>query len=104
MTNKIIFTRWLRSKQLPLLLSFMLMAVTALQSLHDRLDHDALGAATHCEFCLLSQNAESGLIPFTISFSNDLVENTPERFYPITLSLVSNYSQPTRAPPVTYSL
>jgi hypothetical protein len=82
----------------------MLLAAAAMQSVHDRLDHDAWGVVAHCEYCLLSQNAEGGLIPFAITFSNDLVENTSERFYPITLTLVSDYSQPTRAPPVTYSL
>lgn len=104
MTNKIIFTRWLRSKQLPLLLSFMLMAVTALQSLHDRLDHDALGSATQCELCLLSHNTEAGLIPFAINLSTNLVDQAPEHLLPLVLSLERNYSQPARAPPVVYSL
>ena len=36
MTNKSIFTGWLHSKQLPMLLSVMLIALAAMQSLHDQ--------------------------------------------------------------------
>jgi hypothetical protein len=103
-TNKSIFTRWLRSKQLPILLSFMLIAVAAMQSLHDQLDHDALGTATHCEFCLLSHGAEGGLIPLAISLPTSLVDQAPEIFLPLVLPLVRNYSQSARAPPFISSL
>jgi hypothetical protein len=103
-TNKSIFTRWLRSKQLPVLLSFVLIAVAAMQSLHDQLDHDALGTATHCEFCLLSQSAEGGLIPLAISLPTNLVDQAPEIFLPLVLPLARHYSQPARAPPFVSSL
>jgi hypothetical protein len=65
-TNKSISTGWLRARRLPMLLSLMLIALAAMQGLHDQFDHDALGSAAHCEFCLLSQNTEGVLIPFAI--------------------------------------
>lgn len=104
MTNKSIFTRWLRSKQLPMLLSFMLIAAAGLQSLHDQLDHEALGSSSHCEYCLLSQSAEGGLIPLAISLPSNLVDQAPEIFLPLVLPLARNYAQPARAPPVVSSL
>ena len=104
MTNKPLFTRWLRSKQLPMLLSFMLIAVAAIQSLHEQLDHDALGVTAHCEYCLLSHSAEGGLIPLAISLPTSLVDQAPEIFIPLVLPLARNYSQPARAPPLLSSL
>lgn len=104
MTNKSIVTRWLRSKQLPVLLSFMLIALAAMQSLHDQLDHDALGSAIHCEFCLLSQSADGGVIPLAISLPTSLVDQAPEIFLPVVLPLARHYSQPARAPPFVSSL
>jgi len=98
-TSKSLFTRWLRSKQLPMLLSVMLIAVAAMQSLHDQLDHDALGTAAHCEYCLLNQSAEGGLIPLAISLPTSLIDQAPEIFLPLVLPLARNYSQPARAPP-----
>jgi hypothetical protein len=103
-TNTSIFTRWLRSKRLPMLLSIMLIAVAALQSLHDQSDHNALGSATHCEFCLLKQTAEGGLTPFAINFPAHLVDQVPRHFLSLSLSLARNYSPPARAPPVSSSL
>lgn len=100
MTNKFIFTGWLHSKQLPMLLSVMLIALVAMQSLHDQFDHATLGSATQCELCLLSHNTEAGLIPFAINLSTNLDKQAPEHFLPLVLSLARNYSQPARAPPV----
>lgn len=104
MTSKSIFTRWLRSKQLPVLLSFMLLAVSALQSLHDQLDHSALGSVSHCEYCLLSQSAEGAIVPLAISLPSSLIDHAPEIFVPVVLPLARNFSQPARAPPMISSL
>jgi hypothetical protein len=82
----------------------MLIVVAAMQSLHDQLDHETLGAATHCEYCLLSQSAESGLIPLAISLPTGLVDQAPEIFLPLVLPLARNYSQRARAPPLVSSL
>ena len=71
--------------QLPMLLSVMLIALAAMQS-------------------LLSHNTEAGLIPFAINLSTNLVDQAPEHLLPLVLSLERNYSQPARAPPVVYSL
>jgi hypothetical protein len=87
-----------------MLLSFMLIAVAAIQSLHDQLDHNALGSAAHCEYCLLTHSAEGGLIPLAISLPTSLVDEAPEIFLPLVLLLVRNYSQPARAPPFVSSL
>jgi hypothetical protein len=103
-TNKSLFTRWLRSKQLPMLLSFMLIAVAAMQSLHDQLDHTVLGSAADCEYCLLTHSAEGGLVPLAISLPTSLVDQAPEIFLPLVLPLARNYSQPARAPPFISSL
>ena len=104
MTNTSIFTGWLHSKQLPMLLSVMLIALAAMQSLHDQADHATLCSASQCELCLLNHNTEAGLIPFAINLSTNLVEQAPEHFLPLVLSLARNYSQPVRAPPAVYSL
>ena len=90
--------------QLPMLLSVMLIALVAMQSWHDQFDHATLGSATQCELCLLSHNTEAGLTPFAINLSTNLVDQAPEYFLPLVLSLVRDYSQPARAPPVVYSL
>ena len=103
MTTKFTFTRWLRSKQLPMLLGVLLIAVAALQGLHDPLAHDALSADTHCEFCLLSQNADGGIIPLAIGLPNQLFDQISVVFVPLHLSFNRDYSQPTRAPPIAYS-
>lgn len=102
--NKSIFTRWLRSKQLPVLLSFMLLAVSALQSLHDQLDHAGLASSAHCEYCLLSQSADGGIVPLAISLPSDLIDHAPEIFVPVVLPLARSFSQPARAPPMISSL
>jgi hypothetical protein len=103
-TSKSKFTRWLRFRQLPMLLSLMLIAVAAMQSLHDQLDHDPLGSAAQCEFCLLSQSAESGLVSCVINSPNNFVDPVSETFLPIVLSLARNYSPLARAPPFVSSL
>lgn len=104
MKSKSIFIRWLRSKQLPMLLSMMLIVVAAMQSLHDQLDHEPLGSATHCELCWLSQSTEGGLVPLAISLPISLVDQAPEIFIPFVVPLLSHYSQPARAPPFISSL
>ncbi len=103
MTSRFTFTRWLRSKQLPMLLSVLLIAVAALQSLHEQLAHDALSTDTHCEFCLLSQSADGGIIPPAISLPNLFFDQPLVVFAPLHLSFNRDYSPPTRAPPLTFS-
>jgi hypothetical protein len=103
-TNKSKFTRWLRFRQLPMLLSLMLIAVAAMQSFHDQLDHDPLGSAAQCEFCLSSQGAESGLISCVINSPSKFVDPVTEALSPIVLSLARNYSPLARAPPFVFSL
>jgi hypothetical protein len=103
-TNIPLFTRWLRSMRLPMLLSIMLIAVAGVQGLHDQSDHDALGSATHCEFCLLSQNTEGELIPFSISLPSLLVTQVHDKILPFISLQARNYSQPARAPPFVASL
>ncbi len=101
MKHKHLFTQWLRSKQLPILLSFMLLAVAAMQSLHDQLDHgNFAGADAQCEYCLLSQSADGGVIPLVISLPTGLVDQAPQIFVPFILPIARNYSQSARAPPV----
>ncbi|GEM_PF-1892404 len=105
MIDKSLFTRWLRSKQLPMLLSFLLIAAGAIQSLHDQLDHsDALGSSAHCEYCLLSQGIDEGLIPFAISLPTSLVDQAPEIFLPLVLPFARQYRQRSRAPPFVFSI
>jgi hypothetical protein len=87
-----------------MLLSLMLIALAAMQGLHDQFDHDALGSAAHCEFCLLSQNTEGVLIPFAIIVSSILVIQYYDCFLPFVLLPTRSYSQPTRAPPFVTSL
>ena len=102
MTTKFTFTRWLRFKQLPMMLSVLLIAVAALQSLHEQLAHDALSTDTHCEFCLLNQSADGGILPPAISLLN------PRFNQPFIVSVLlqssfnRDYSPPTRAPPLTF--
>jgi hypothetical protein len=62
-----------------MLLSIMLIAMASMQNLHDQFDHDALGSAGHCEFCLLSQNTEGGLIPFVIRLPSLLIDEVLKR-------------------------
>jgi hypothetical protein len=101
-TTKFTFTRWLRFKQLPMLLSVLLIAVAALQSLHEQLAHDALSTDTHCEFCLLNQSADGGILPPAISLLNPLFNQPFVVLVPLHSSFNRDYSPPTRAPPLTF--
>lgn len=71
--NSIPLTRWLRSKQLPILLSFMLLSVTVMQSLHDQAHHDSLHTVVSCEYCVLSQGLDVAVLPQVISLTNNSV-------------------------------
>lgn len=102
MTTKFTFTRWLRSKQLPMLLSVLLIAVAALQSLHEQLAHDALNTDTHCEFCLLNQSADGGIPPLAINLLNPLFNQPSAVLVLLHSSFNRDYSPPPRAPPLTF--
>lgn len=103
MSNKSLIIRWLRSKQLPLLLSVVLLAAGAMQSLHDQLDHDAVSSTVHCEYCLLSQGADLALVPVVISVPADLIDHAPELFLALIFPVARNYRQHARAPPHSFS-
>lgn len=100
MANRHLFNHWLRSKQLPLLLSFMLLAMAAMQSLHDQLDHGDMAASGQCEYCLVGQSLDGGIVPIAISLPTSLLDQAPEIFVYFLVPLVRNYSQPVRAPPI----
>ncbi|MGK0247415.1 MAG: hypothetical protein ACI910_000137 [Oleispira sp.] len=87
-----------------MLLSIMLIAVAAIQGLHDQSDHDALGSAAQCEFCLLSQHTEGGSIPFVISLPSLLVTQVHDKLLPFVSLQARNYTPPARAPPFVTSL
>jgi hypothetical protein len=76
-TSKSIFTRWLRSKQLPILLSCILIVISALQSLDDQLSHEALGSPSTCKYYLLIQSVEGGIVPLAIRLPSDLIDQAP---------------------------
>lgn len=92
MARKFKFPSWLRSKQLPILFSFVLIVVGALQSLHEQLAHDALSTDTRCELCLLSQSAEGGIIPLAISLPSGLFDQAPEVFLLLVLPFKRSYT------------
>lgn len=104
MSNKSLFTRWLRSKQLPLLLSVLLLAAGGLQSLHDQIDHDALGSTAHCEYCLLSQGIDLAVVPVVISVPAELIDHAPELLLALVFPIGRNYRQQARAPPKSFSV
>lgn len=91
-------TRWLRSKQLPLLLSFMLVALAAVQSLHEQLEHHG-ETSSNCEYCILSQTSDSGLVPLAISLPIAVADFSPtiiaQGFVPLTV----DYAFSPRGPP-----
>ena len=97
----LLFTRWLRAKQLPILLSIMLLAVTAMQSLHDRLSHDALHSVVSCEFCALGHGVDAAVLPETIELFSNLVDYLPETFCSFFIPVVCSFYQRSRAPPKT---
>jgi hypothetical protein len=103
LADKSLFTRWLRSKQLPILLSFMLLAMAAMQSLHDQLDHGDGAVSGQCEYCLVSQSLEDGIVPLAISLPTSLFDQAPEIFLPLILPFSRQYRQRTRAPPLAFS-
>ncbi|NRA23503.1 MAG: hypothetical protein HRU08_03335 [Oleispira sp.] len=103
MTIQYLLTRWLRSKQLPLLLSFMLLATAAIQSLHDQLDHGGSIVSGQCEFCLVNQSLEEAIIPLAISLPIRLFDQAPEIFLPLMLPFSRQYRLRTRAPPLAFS-
>jgi hypothetical protein len=99
--NKRYFTRWLRSKQLPLLLSFMLVAMAAVQSLHEQLEHNG-EVSVGCEYCLMSQTADSGLVPLAISLPIVIADYIPAIFVQGLVPLAVDCSFSPRGPPVTF--
>jgi hypothetical protein len=96
--NKRYFTRWLRSKQLPLLLSFMLVVMAAGQSLHEQLEHNGEASAS-CEYCILSQTSDSGLVPLEISLLISVADFSPAIFAQGLVPLAVEYSFSPRGPP-----
>lgn len=94
------FTHWLRSKQLPLLLSFMLVAMATVQNLHEQLEHHGV-TSIDCEYCILAQGNDTGLAPLSITF--------PTVFAHISLAVLGQTNTPltlvhafsARAPPAT---
>ena len=97
--NKGYFTHWLRSKQLPLLLSFMLVAMAAVQSLHEQLEHNGEASAS-CEYCILSQNSDSAVIPLAISLPVSIADYSPEILAQALIPLSGYYAFSPRAPPL----
>lgn len=97
--NKRYFTHWLRSKQLPLLLSFMLVAMAALQSLHEQLEHSG-ETSSACEYCILAQTPDTGLIPLAISLPVVIADFSPAIFAQAILPLALDYAFSPRAPPL----
>lgn len=98
--NKRYFTRWLRSKQLPLLLSFMLVVMAAGQSLHEQLEHNG-EASANCEYCLLSQTSDSALVPLAISLPIVIADYSPAIFAQGLVPLTIDYAYSPRGPPAT---
>lgn len=83
----------------------MLVAFAAMQSLHEQIDHGhPYGANSQCEYCLLSQTADGGIIPLAISLPSGLADYAPEVFIPLFLPLARDYTQPARAPPSSLSV
>lgn len=101
--KKYYLTRWLRSKQLPLLLSFMLVALAAVQSLHEQIEHHG-EASSSCEYCILAQTSDSGLVPLVISLPISVADFSPaiiaQGFVPLTV----DFAFSARAPPARSSI
>ncbi len=104
MANTSIFSNGLRSKRLPLILSLMLLVLAAMQSLHDPLDHGDNAAGSPCEYCLISQHMDAGVIPSDISLPANLIDPITETLLPLVFPLALRYSQFARAPPFALSL
>jgi len=101
--NKHYFSRWLRSKQLPILLSFMLVALAAVQSLHEQLEHNGEVSAS-CEYCILSQTADSGLVPLAISLPIVIADFSPAILIQGFVPLSVDYAFSPRGPPVSSTI
>ena len=97
--NKGYFTHWLRSKQLPILLSFMLVVMAAGQSLHEQLEHNG-ETSSNCEYCILAQNSDSGPIPLAISLPISIADYSPTILVQALVPLTQRYGFSPRAPPV----
>lgn len=97
--NSIQFTRWLRAKQLPILLSIMLLAVTVMQSLHDLSHHDVLHSVVSCEYCVLSQGLDVAVLPQLIPLASNFVNDAAVALYAFFLLPVYTFQQRARAPP-----
>ena len=98
--NKGYFTHWLRSKQLPILLSFMLVVLAAMQSLHEQLEHNG-ETSSSCEYCILAQSSDSGVIPLAISLPISIADYSPEILAQALMPLSGDYAFSPRAPPET---
>lgn len=97
--NSILFTRWLRAKQLPILLSFLLLALSIMQSVHDQSHHDALHSVVNCEYCVLSQGLDAAVLPTVISSASNFVNDAAVALYAFCLLPVYTFQQRARAPP-----
>ena len=82
----------------------MLLVLAAMQSLHDPLDHGDNAASSPCEYCLISQLMDAGVIPFDISLPANLIDPITETLLPLVFPLALRYSQFARAPPFALSL
>jgi hypothetical protein len=85
---------------LPLLLSFMLVAMAAVQSLHEQLEHNG-EVYVGCEYCLLLQTTDSGLVPLAISLPMAIADYSPVILAQGLVPLTAFSPSSTRGPPVT---
>jgi hypothetical protein len=97
--NSTQFTRWLRAKQLPILFSILLLAVTVIQTVHELTHHDALHSVANCEYCVLAQGADVAVLPEIISLIGHFVDNEEEVSHSSFIPLADDHYQQARAPP-----
>lgn len=97
--NSIQFTRWLRTKQLPILLSILLLAVSVMQSLHDQSHHDVLHATVSCEYCVLSQGLDAADLPDIMTLHRHFSSDTADIPYLFSTPLIHIFQKRARAPP-----
>jgi hypothetical protein len=80
----------------------MLVALAAVQSLHEQLEHNG-ELSPDCEYCILAHTSDTGLIPLAITLPVSVADYSPAIFAQGIVPLATQYALSARGPPSTFS-
>lgn len=76
----------------------MLVALAAVQSLHEQLEHHG-EPAPDCEYCILAHTSDAGLIPLAIALPVVVADYSPTIIAQGIVPLALHFAFSARAPP-----